>query len=127
MTEAHRLADALEGLAVGEEVPMPKPAFGWPEFDFDGYSDSQMQAYGDARARAAIAALEEEHERIQLMLIDQRDAARAAHREGFALVPLVPTVPMLQAGVKAFQHAWTDHDNLAYWRAFYKAAIAAAP
>ena len=45
-----------------------------------------------------------------------------AHKE----VPLEPTDAMIQAGVKAFQHArYQEADPLADWRDFYRACIKA--
>ena len=42
------------------------------------------------------------------------------------LVPAEPTDDMLRAGVDAYQHSWANNDDLADWRAAYKAMVKAA-
>lgn len=46
--------------------------------------------------------------------------------EGYVVVPKEPTMAMLKAGIKAFQHAWSISNPLSDWRAAYIAEIDAA-
>jgi hypothetical protein len=51
----------------------------------------------------------------------------AAYDKQFVMVPREPTEEMLLNGVRAFQHAYNATDELADWKACYRAMIAMAP
>ena len=51
----------------------------------------------------------------------------AAYDKQFVRVPREPTEEMVLNGVRAFQHAYSETDNLADWKECYRAMIAMAP